>query len=58
MQQNLKGDGDTPSETNNIFEAVKSFPKPTIAAINGPVYGGGNGKLMLKYYAYTRTQTK
>ncbi|KAM0754437.1 ClpP/crotonase [Meredithblackwellia eburnea MCA 4105] len=26
-----------------FFEAINNFPKPTIALINGPCYGGGNG---------------
>jgi len=42
MDENLK-QGNAASATIDFFECLKNFPKPLIAKINGPAYGGGWG---------------
>lgn len=45
-QQNIDNSlasGQAASEALQLYLAIKNFPKPTIAVINGPAYGGGCG---------------
>lgn len=47
-QQNLEEDiksGVAAKRSLSLFECIKNCPKPTIAAVNGPIYGGGCGIL-------------
>lgn len=47
-QQNLEEDiksGVAAERSLKLFQIIKECPKPTIAAVNGPIYGGGCGIL-------------
>ena len=45
-QQNIDNElqsGQAAADALQLYLTIKNFPKPTVAAINGPVYGGGCG---------------